>query len=124
MRIFFVLLLSILNIIKNTDIQVDMLAVPNECSSLGGNNPLQTKDCQIYKFTKKYCCMLTITFKDKDDEVRTSCIILDSISNDAKSKRRNEYNKTFTNVDILIECHGKNIARNLFFFILLIVLLF
>ena len=128
MRIFFVLLLSILNIIKNTDIQVDMLAVPNECSSLGGNNPLIAKDCQVYEFTKKYCCMLSITYKheDSDDEVKTSCIKLDSISNSAKTTRVNYYKELFSNysIDVLIECYGRFITKNIYINILLILLLF
>ena len=102
MKIFLLLLLTILNIINNADVNVDMLAVPNECSSLGGNNPLIAKDCQVYEFTKKYCCMLSITYKheDSDDEVKTSCIKLDSISNSAKTDRVNYYKKVFSDYNI------------------------
>lgn len=129
MKIFLLLLLTILNIINNTDVDVDMLAVPNECSSLGGNNPLIAKDCQVYEFTKKYCCMLTITFKndDSDDLVKTACIKLDSISNSAKTTRVNYYkNDHFKNesIDVLIECYGRFITKNIYINILLILLLF
>ena len=128
MKIFLLLLLTILNIINNADVDVDMLAVPNECSSLGGNNPLIAKDCQVYEFTKKYCCMLSITYKheDSDDEVKTSCIKLDSISNSAKTDRVNYYKKVFSdyNIDVLIECYGRFITKNIYINILLILLLF
>ena len=128
MKIFLLLLLTILNIINNADVDVDMLAVPNECSSLGGNNPLIAKDCQVYEFTKKYCCMLSITYKheDSDDEVKTSCIKLDSISNSAKTTRVNYYKELFSNysIDVLIECYGRFITKNIYVNILLILLLF
>ena len=128
MKIFLLLLLTILNIINNADVNVDMLAVPNECSSLGGNNPLIAKDCQVYEFTKKYCCMLTITYKsdDSDDVVKTSCIKLDSISNSAKTTRVNYYKELFSNysIDVLIECYGRFITKNIYINILLILLLF
>ncbi len=128
MKIFLLLLLTILNIINNADVDVDMLAVPNECSSLGGNNPLIAKDCQVYEFTKKYCCMLSITYKheDSDDEVKTSCIKLDSISNSAKTTRVNYYKELFSNysIDVLIECYGRFITKNIYINILLILLLF
>ena len=128
MKIFLLLLLTILNIINNADVNVDMLAVPNECSSLGGNNPLIAKDCQVYEFTKKYCCMLSITYKheDSDDEVKTSCIKLDSISNSAKTDRVNYYKKVFSdyNIDVLIECNGRFITKNIYINLLLILLLF
>jgi hypothetical protein len=126
MKIFILVLLATLNIINNTDVAVDMLAVPNECSSLGGNNPLIAKDCQVYEFTKKYCCMLTITYKsdDSDDVVKTSCIKLDSISNSAKSERVKFYKNNSTNIDVLIECYGNFINRNILINILLFLLLF
>ena len=128
MKIFLLLLLTILNIINNADVDVDMLAVPNECSSLGGNNPLIAKDCQVYEFTKKYCCMLSITYKheDSDDEVKTSCIKLDSISNSAKTTRVNYYKELFSNysIDVLIECYGRFITKNIYINLLLILLLF
>ena len=46
MKIYLLVLLATLNIINNTDVAVDMLAVPNECSSLGGILLLQ----KIVKF--------------------------------------------------------------------------
>ena len=35
--------------------------IPNECGSLGTNNPMIAKDCQTFKLTSGYCCYLTIT---------------------------------------------------------------
>jgi hypothetical protein len=70
--------------------------------------------------------MLTITYKsdDSDDVVKTSCIKLDSISNSAKSERVKFYKNNSTNIDVLIECYGNFINRNILINILLFLLLF
>ena len=127
----YLILIIVLKIIKKIfceEVGNNVLAVNNECSSLGINNPLKARDCQVYEFTKKYCCMLSITYKheDSDDEVKTSCIKLDSISNSAKTTRVNYYKELFSNysIDVLIECYGRFITKNIYINILLILLLF
>ena len=107
----YLILIIVLKIIKKIfceEVGNNVLAVNNECSSLGINNPLKARDCQVYEFTKKYCCMVTLTFKyDNGTEIpKTACIMLNSIGNDAKSERNDAFKEQFENVDVLIECYS------------------
>lgn len=124
-----ILLINIKKILSEDSEEVldtDLLAVPNECSSLGANNPLKARDCQVYEFTKKYCCMLTMTLQkdDEDDIVKTACIKLNSISNSAKSKRLKEYKDSFSGYDILIECYSSFLRNNFIITFISFLLLF
>ena len=125
----YLLIIIVLKIIKKIfgeESRSNLLAVNNECSSLGVNHPLKARDCQVYEFTKKYCCMVTITFKyDDGTEIpKTACIMLNSIGNNAKSKRNDAFKEQFENVDVLIECDSFYFQINFIsvFFIIFILL--
>ena len=83
--------------------------IPNECGSLGSNNPMIAKDCQPFKLSSGYCCYLTITVTEKDpttandiDVERTACII--SPNNNPKKKAELINKFSYLNGDVLIEC--------------------
>ena len=83
--------------------------IPNECGSLGSNNPMIAKDCQTFKLSSGYCCYLTITVTEKDpttgndiDVERTACII--SPNNNPKKKAELINKFSYLNGDALIEC--------------------
>ena len=83
--------------------------IPNECGSLGSNNPMIAKDCQTFKLSSGYCCYLTITVTEKDpttgndiDVERTACII--SPNNNPKKKAELINKFSYLNGDVLIEC--------------------
>ena len=82
--------------------------IPNQCGSLGSNNPMIAKDCQTFKLSSGYCCFLTITFtqiNEKGDEIRverTACII--SPNNNPKKKAELINKFSYLNGDVLIEC--------------------
>lgn len=75
--------------------------IPNECGSLGTNNPVEAKDCQTFKLTTGYCCYLTVT---QDTIARTACIISPNNNPKKKAELINKY--SYLNGDILIECPG------------------
>ena len=126
---FFVfLILIILNAkIKTAAIKPGKSVVPNECGSLGQNNPLRLLDCSIFKLDKGMCCLLTITktSTDEDDGVmskeeyyETACIILQKIN----AQIINETTQEFKSLggDVLIECSQLYIYK---FFILISIIL-
>ena len=82
--------------------------IPNQCGSLGQNNPMIAKDCQTFKLSTGYCCFLTITLteiNEKGDEVnveKTACIV--SPNNDPKKKAELIKKYDYLNGDVLIEC--------------------
>ena len=83
--------------------------IPNECGSLGSNNPMIAKDCQTFKLSSGYCCYLTITVTEKDPATgndinveRTACII--SPNNNPKKKAELINKFSYLNGDVLIEC--------------------
>ena len=78
---------------KYTDVTPGVAVIPNECSTLGANNPLIKLDCSIFKLSKGMCCLLTITTSDEETDedgvtsiveyYKTACIIMQKL--DAKS---------------------------------------
>ena len=97
--------------------------VPNECSSLGENNPLRLIDCSIFKLEKGMCCLLTITKTSKDFEdgvisteeyFHTACIVLQKINADVINATTLEY-KAYGD-DVLIEC-SQNYIKKLFIYV-------
>ena len=103
--------------------------IPNQCGSLGSNNPMIAKDCQTFKLSSGYCCFLTITFtqkKKKGDEIRverTACII--SPNNNPKKKAELIKKYDYLNGDVLIECSSNFISVFQSYYILLsLVILF
>ena len=111
---FFLVFLILINLnvkIKTATVAPGKSVVPNECSSLGQNNPLRLLDCSIFKLDKGMCCLLTITktSTDEDDGVmskeeyyETACIILQKIN----AQIINETTQEFKSLggDVLIEC--------------------
>ena len=125
---FILLILIILNAkIKTAAIKPGKSVVPNECGSLGQNNPLSLLDCSIFKLDKGMCCLLTIT-KTRTDEVdgvlskeeyyETACIILQKIN----AQIINETTQEFKSLggDVLIECSQLYIYKS---FILISIIL-
>ena len=103
--------------------------IPNQCGSLGSNNPMIAKDCQTFKLSSGYCCFLTITFtkiNEKGDEIRverTACII--SPNNNPKKKAELIKKYDYLNGDVLIECSSNFISVFQSYYILLsLVILF
>ena len=115
--------------VKLTSISVGTAIVPNECSSLGTNNPLRKLDCTIFELSEGMCCMLTITTTDEeldDDGVsslvehyKTACIILPKINAKIINQTTLEYKYLG---DVLIEC-SQNYFKFSFTFLVLITLL-
>ena len=115
--------------VKLTSISVGTAIVPNECSSLGTNNPLRKLDCTIFELSEGMCCMLTITTTDEeldDDGVsslvehyKTACIILPKINAKIINQTTLEYKYLG---DVLIEC-SQNYYKFSFTFLVLITLL-
>lgn len=75
--------------------------IPNECGSLGSNNPVQAKDCQTFKLSTGYCCYLTVT---KESKAYTACITSPNNNPKKKAELINQY--SYLSGDILIECPG------------------
>ena len=117
--------------VKLTSISVGTAIVPNECSSLGTNNPLRKLDCTIFELSDGVCCLLTITTTDEetdDDGVtsmvehyRTACIILPKIN----AKIINSTTLLYKYLgDVLIECSQKYLNYSLGFLFLILSLCF
>ena len=114
--IFLILILmNLKNNVNASTIAIGKAIVPNQCSSLGLNNPLRLKDCSIFKLSKGRCCLLTITLVEEetdDDGVtsmvenyKTACIVLDKI--DAKVRNQTSQRYKYLGGDVLIECSQK-----------------
>ena len=127
--IIFLTLIEYQGKIYNAVIPVDKAVVPNECSSLGLNNPLRLLDCSIFKLDKGLCCLLTITTNDNETECedelcqkeeifRTACIILEK----KDSKIINETSMKYrTYGDVLIECSQDYVSNEIIFISLVLL---
>lgn len=88
--------------------------IPNQCGSLGKNNPMIAKDCQTFKLASGYCCFLTITLTQKNEKgenigvEKTACII--SPNNNPKKKAELIKKYDYLNGDVLIECPSSFIS--------------
>ena len=116
----YILFLCIIGKIKNATLHAGKSIVPNECSSLGQNNPLRILDCSIFQYSDGYCCFLTITIQQNtmecDEESicateevsETACLKLSETDSKTKNKRADEFKKLYKNqnVSVLIECSG------------------
>jgi len=104
----------------------DSPVIPNECSSLGNNNPLNVMDCKIFTFpnNKKWCCYFTVTnttsYIDEDNMTTeiiktkgTACVVLDKISSAAKRKKLNVIRTQISGDRMLIQCGGCYYKLNL-----------
>ena len=110
--IFFIILIYFKGNVNAADVEIGKSVVPNQCSSLGENNPLRLIDCSIFKLDKGMCCLLTITNNvEKTDEdgvqyfeevYSTACIILQKIDAQVINSTTIEYKKYGD--DVLIEC--------------------
>ena len=129
--IIFLTLIQFKGKIKNAVIQVNQSIVPNECSSLGRNNPLRLLDCSIFQLNKGLCCLLTITHYEMEcDEdgvcgnveyFRTACIVLAK----KDSKLINETSMKYKYLgDVLIECSQNYIKYYLLFIVMQFFFLF
>ena len=102
--------------------------VPNQCSSLGKNNPLRLLDCSIFQLDKGMCCLLTITntVKEIDEDgvegqkeyYETACIVLERIDAQIINSTTAQYKNL--GQDVLIECSQLYIDK----FFILITLIF
>jgi hypothetical protein len=113
----------------------DPPVIPNECSSLGNNNPLKAMDCKVFKFenNKQWCCYFTVTnttsFVDEDTMTTeyikskgTACVVLNSITSKEKSKKLEEIQKNITGDRMLIQCNCDYIIFNKILFLFFIIL--
>ena len=118
-------------IILNATITVGKSVVPNECSSLGINNPLRLLDCSIFKLDKGLCCLLTITTIDNETECedelcsheeifKTACTVLPK----KDSKIINETSMKYKSLgDVLIECSQNNIDNSIIYIVFIFFVL-
>ena len=130
--LFIIIFFSLINIINTTSVEIGEAIVPNQCSSLGMNNPLRLIDCSIFKLDKGMCCLLTITKKVpkiNEDNVKyfkevyyTSCIILEKINAQIINSTTLQY-KSYGD-DVLIECSQffLNSFIYLFYFLLFLII--
>ena len=127
----FIILLSLIQQkgkINNANVKIGQAIVPNECSSLGLNNPLRLLDCSIFKLEKGLCCLLTITIKENmtdcdgedvcqtEEIFKTACIVLSK----KDSKIINETSSKYKSLgDVLIECSQDYIPNSIIFVFIL-----
>ena len=112
--------------VNMASVEIGKSVVPNQCSTLGTNNPLRLLDCSIFQLSKGMCCLLTITKTkqdtDEDDVVsnveyfETACIVLEKIDAQIINKTTIEYKNL--GGDVLIECSHKYINNS---FLLMII---
>ena len=122
---FILLILFKIESIETGTVTIGTSVIPNECGTLGSNNPLRLLDCSIFKLSKGMCCQLTITTSDEetdDDGVtsivesyKTACIIM--LKYDAKSIKSATQEYKYLG-DVLIECSQKYFGYSLFFILL------
>ena len=143
MKQIFILILPIIIIfyiiefygkVNMASVEIGKSVVPNQCSSLGTNNPLRLLDCSIFTLSKGMCCLLTITNTKKDIDAdgvesmveyfETACIILEKIDAQIINKTTNDYK--YLGGDVLIECSqeylNKSIIFTIIFFTIIIIL--
>ena len=128
--IFFIILIYFKGNVNAADVEIGKSVVPNQCSSLGENNPLRLIDCSIFKLDKGMCCLLTITNNvEKTDEdgvqyfeevYSTACIILQKIDAQVINSTTIEYKKYGD--DVLIECSQLYIKTLKYIFYLIFAL--
>ena len=132
--IFLTIFLLLINMLNASNVEIGKSIVPNQCSSLGENNPLRLIDCSIFKLEKGMCCLLTITNKvQKTDEdgvkyneevYDTACIILEKIDAQIINTTTIQYKKYGD--DVLIECSQfyLNSFFYLFYFLFFLIIWF
>ena len=114
----FYILIFLNRYVNSATVSPGKSVVPNQCSSLGDNNPLRLLDCSIFKLDKGMCCLLTITKTNKDFEdgvlsneeyYQTACIVLEKINADIINSTTIQYKQL--GGDVLIECSQKYIKK-------------
>ena len=114
----FYILIFLNRYVNSATVSPGKSVVPNQCSSLGNNNPLRLLDCSIFKLDKGMCCLLTITKTNKDFEdgvlsneeyYQTACIVLEKINADIINSTTIQYKQL--GGDVLIECSQKYIKK-------------
>ena len=122
-----ILILAIFNHqgkVLGASIEVGTSVIPNECGTLGSNNPLRLLDCSIFKISKGMCCMLTITksttiFEEgvsyNKESYETACIIMEKYNAAIIREATNDYKSLG---DVLIECK-QNYLSILYIYLLL-----
>ena len=108
--------------------EIGQSIVPNQCSSLGKNNPLRLLDCSIFQLEKGMCFLLTITKTKIDIDAdgvegpieyyETACIILERIDAQIINSTTIKYKNL--GGDVLIECSQVYINK---FFILMTLII-
>ena len=117
--------------VSMANVAIGKSIIPNQCSSLGENNPLRLLDCSIFILNKGMCCLLTITkTRDEIDETgveykeeyfETACIILNKI--DAKIINETTIQYKHLGGDVLIECSQFYINKYFIFMTIMVVVL-
>ena len=140
MRHFYKMILSafiFLNIIdfygkvNMASVEIGKSVVPNQCSSLGENNPLRLLDCSIFRLEKGMCCLLTITKTRIDVDAdgvegpveyfETACIILERIDAQIINSTTIQYKNL--GGDVLIECSQFYFSNSFIYILLLFIIL-
>ena len=130
--IFLLILFTLINISNGVSVEIGKSIVPNQCSSLGENNPLRLIDCSIFKLKKGMCCLLTITNKIQkldnegvkyfEEVYDTACIVLEKIDAQVINTTTIQYKSLGD--DVLIECSQfyLNSFINLFYLLFIFIL--
>ena len=124
----FLIIINFYGKVNMASYEIGQSVVPNQCSSLGKNNPLRLLDCSIFQLKKGMCCLLTITKTkiDIDDDgvegpkeyYETACIVLEKIDAQIINSTTTQYKNL--GGDVLIECSQLYIDK----YYILITLLF
>ena len=109
--------------------------IPNECSSLGNNNPLNVMDCKIFTFpnNKQWCCYFTVTnttsYIDEDTMTTeyiktkgTACVVLDKITSAAKREKLDIIRQKISGDRMLIQCGSFYYRLKILFYLFLFFL--
>ena len=124
----FLIIINFYGKVNMASYEIGQSVVPNQCSSLGKNNPLRLLDCSIFQLPKGMCCLLTITKTKIDIDAdgvegpveyyETACIVLEKIDAQIINSTTTQYKNL--GGDVLIECSQLYIDK----YYILITLLF
>ena len=115
---FFSLFLSNIFTTTSKNIEIGESIIPNQCSSLGKNNPLETEECTMFDTREERCCMLSVTKEVEEEEEdsvviniikvsRTACIILKKGEKLKDSRKKYKESLSDSSSDVMIECGGR-----------------
>ena len=129
----FIYIIDSIGKVNMANVIIGKSIIPNQCGSLGENNPLRLLDCSIFILNKGMCCLLTITktkteiddesgFEYNEEYFETACIVLNKI--DAKIINETTIQYKHLGGYVLIECSQFYINKYFMTIIFVFLLLF